>query len=164
MQKVATSNAPNAQIHCENESYSTPRMKAKKKGARNMEQDSESTQVFQMMKSIYEKRERDEYDVFGEMVANNIRSLKTEYSKITVQQQITNLLFDARRFHLPQGNATPVPSPSISSWVTSLSGNSTVTTLHGQDVQLIGMNETSNDINPMQGDANILKEAFSSGF
>lgn len=94
-----------------------------------MEQDSQSTQVFNMMKSIYEKRERDEYDVFGEMIAHNIRNLKSEYAKITVQQQITNLLFDARIFQFPQSNVqtfTPVPSPSPSSVTTTLSDSSTL--------------------------------------
>lgn len=56
-----------------------------------MEQDNESTQVFNMMKSTYERRERNEYDVFGEMVDHNIRSLKIDFSKISVQQQIINI-------------------------------------------------------------------------
>lgn len=76
-------------MHCENE-FTTTKIKNKQKSNKNMEQDNESTQVFNMMKSMYERRERDEYDVFGKMVAHNIRSLKTDFSKIFVQQQITN--------------------------------------------------------------------------
>lgn len=165
IQKASTSNAPRS-VHCENE-FTTTKIKTKKKSNINMEQDNESTQVFNMMKSMYERRERDEYDVFGEMVAHNIRSLKTDFSKISVQQQITNILFDARRCHLPQSNVqffTPVPSPSPSSWVTNLSGNSTVTTRSEQEVQQITINETSNDFNPIQGDTNILQTAFASVF
>lgn len=71
-------------MHCENE-FTTIKTKTKKKSNINTEQDNESTLVFNMMKSIYEKRrEHDEYDVFGEMVAHYIRSLKTEFSKIPV--------------------------------------------------------------------------------
>lgn len=161
MQEASISNAP-ISAHCENE-FTTPQIKTKKKSNRNMQQDNETTQVFNMMKSMYEKRERDEYDVFGEMVAHNIRSLKSDYSKLTVQQQITNILFDARRCHLTQGTAqsfTPVPSTSASSWV---SDNSTATTRSGQEVQ-ITVNDTSNDFNPIQGNTNVLKEAFATLF
>lgn len=73
-------------------------------------------------KKYMETKERDEYDGFGEMVAINISSLKTEYSRITVQQQITNIMFDARRCRLSQSSATPVSWPS--SWV-NLCENST---------------------------------------
>ncbi|CAH0552228.1 unnamed protein product [Brassicogethes aeneus] len=114
VQKASSSNKPKI-VQSENQ-FTTPKVKTKKKKNTNMEQDGESKEVFHnMMKSIYEKRERDEYDVFGEMVAHNIRSLRSEYLKITVQQQISNVLFDARKCHLPQSNSqsfTPVPSPS----------------------------------------------------
>nr|CAI5835921.1 unnamed protein product [Callosobruchus analis] len=106
-----------------------------------MQHDTESTNVFDMMKSIYEnreKREQDEYDVFGEMVAHNIRNLKSEYSRISVQQQITNLLLDARIFQFPQSNAqsfTLVPSPSPYSAVTTVSSNSTETTITSHKVR-----------------------------
>ncbi|CAH0562822.1 unnamed protein product [Brassicogethes aeneus] len=93
VQKASTSITPQI-VHFENQ-FTTPKVKTKNKNNTNMEQDSESTQVLHMMKSMYEKRERDEYDVFGEMVAHNIRSLRSEYLKITVQQQITSVLFDA---------------------------------------------------------------------
>uniref|UniRef100_A0A6P7GSR3 Uncharacterized protein LOC114325862 n=1 Tax=Diabrotica virgifera virgifera TaxID=50390 RepID=A0A6P7GSR3_DIAVI len=156
MQNASTSNAP--------ENEFTSKNQPKKKTNRNVEKDneSESTQVFNMMKSVYEKKERDEYDVFGEMVANNIRSLKTEYSRITVQQQITNILFDARRSHLPQSSCTPMPSPSTPSWAV-ISDNSSASAMSGQKVQVITLSET-NDFNPIQGETSILKEAFSSLF
>lgn len=57
-----------------------------------------------------------------------------------------------------------MPSPSSSSWVTNLSGNSTVTTRSEQEVQQITINETSNDFNTIQGDTNILQTAFASVF
>lgn len=57
-----------------------------------------------------------------------------------------------------------MPSPSPSSWVTNLSGNPTVTTRSEQEVQQITINETSNNFNPIQGDANILQAAFASVF
>lgn len=41
-----------------------------------------------MMTSMYEKEDetakRDEFDEFGEMVAHNLRNLKSEYSKVTI--------------------------------------------------------------------------------
>lgn len=84
IQKASTSNAPRS-VHCENE-FTTTKIKIKKKSNINMEQGNESTQVFKMIKSVYERRERDEYDLFGETVSHNIRSLKTDFSKISVQQ------------------------------------------------------------------------------
>lgn len=62
--KASTSNAPSE--HSENQF--TSKKQTKKKINRNVEKDNEieSTQVFNMMKSIYEKKELDEYDVFGE--------------------------------------------------------------------------------------------------
>ena len=53
MQKASTSNAPS--VHCENE-FTAPKIKTKKKIDTNVKQDNESTQVFHMIKSIYEEK------------------------------------------------------------------------------------------------------------
>lgn len=146
----------------------TPTKKSKKKNNKNLEEDSESTQVFHMMKSMYEKRERDEYDVFGEMVAHNIRNFTSDYSKVTVQQQITNLLYEARKFQFSQHNTrsfVPVPSPSPSSLssVTDMSHNTaTLTMRSGQEIEERAVVDTSNYLRPTEENTSILQKAFAS--
>lgn len=59
------------------------------------------------MKSMVNKQEkRDEYNVFGEIVACKIRKLQTDYSKSTVQHLINNILYDAE---LGKYNNPPQP-------------------------------------------------------
>ncbi|XP_069361116.1 uncharacterized protein [Maniola hyperantus] len=63
----------------------------------------DSKSVLQTLESIFQSRnfilQRDECDVFGEMVAQNLKQLKTEYAKVTVQNRINNLLYEARLGH-----------------------------------------------------------------
>ncbi|XP_045775050.1 uncharacterized protein LOC123873973 [Maniola jurtina] len=81
-----------------------------------------SKNVLQTLESIFQSRnfilQRDECDVFGEMVAQNLKQLKTEYAKVTVQNRINNLLYEARlgRYdHPPSAELnTSMATPSCS--------------------------------------------------
>ncbi|CAH0560412.1 unnamed protein product [Brassicogethes aeneus] len=103
--------------------FATPKVSHQKKKLKtgNDTSESQSSEIFEMMKSMYKKKDetakRDEFDVFGEMVAHNLRNLKSEYSKISLQQRITSLLYEARiSCNFPQNSmqyfTTPLPSPS----------------------------------------------------
>lgn len=53
-------------------------------------------EAYEVMKSMVKSQEnRDEYNVFGEIVACKIRKLPTDYSKSTVQHLINSILYDA---------------------------------------------------------------------
>lgn len=52
-------------------------------------------EAYEVMKSMVNRQEkRDEYYVFGEMIACKIKKLPTEYSKSTVQHLINNISYD----------------------------------------------------------------------
>ncbi|CAH1995893.1 unnamed protein product, partial [Acanthoscelides obtectus] len=102
--------------------FSTPKIGSRKKKRVESDDKNETTEVFQMMKSVFENRQvttsrRDEYDVFGEMVACNIRHLQTEHARVTVQHKINNLLYEARigYYNYPETMRVVVPSPSPNS-------------------------------------------------
>lgn len=53
---------------------------------------------------IRNRSERYEYTLFGEQIACKIRKLPTEYSRITAQHHINNLLYEAQleNYNYPQ--------------------------------------------------------------
>lgn len=54
-------------------------------------------EAYDLMKKVYERRSvKDEFSVFGEQVAEQLRHLPTAYSQLVVQQIINTTLFDAR--------------------------------------------------------------------
>ena len=72
-----------------------------------------------MMKKIFEgRKERDEYDIFGEQVACKLRKL-SNYSKLSAQHIINNVLLEAElgkydeRPSIPSYNPILISSPGI---------------------------------------------------
>ena len=69
--------------------------------------------AYSVLKEIHQSRQaRDEYTLFGEQVAAQLRKLPTEHSKIIVQQIISTTLFEARlgKYNAPTSSFSPTPS------------------------------------------------------
>lgn len=121
--------------------FSTPKIGSRRKKHVDSDDKNETAEVFQMMKSVFENRQvttprRDEYDVFGEMVAHNIRILQTDQARVTVQHKINNLLYEARIGDVQQNLPIfiePSPSPRSSHTVSSYS-QSAMSEIHSEDV------------------------------
>lgn len=45
---------------------------------------------------VHNRKDVDEYTLFGEQIAFKLRSLKTDYARITVQHHINNLIYEAQ--------------------------------------------------------------------
>jgi len=62
--------------------------------------EDKSQDVFEMMKSIQknrmerEEKNLDEFDVFGDLVSRKLRVLRTRYAQCTVQNLMSNLLYE----------------------------------------------------------------------
>lgn len=75
------------------------------------------------MKQIYENRkERDEYDIFGEQVACKLRKLPTNHGKITAQHLINNILWESElgNYDYPNNNVmdmTPTPGLKYNNFI-----------------------------------------------
>ena len=54
-------------------------------------------------------RGRDEYDVYGELVAHNIRKLKSEFARATVQYLVNGILYEAQlgKYVFDRGSSDP---------------------------------------------------------
>lgn len=138
----------------------------KKKTNENVQQVNESAEVFQMMKSVYQNRKRDEYDVFGEMVAHSIRDLKSDYLKVITQQQISNLLYEARIRQITQLNpqsTTPLPSPSSSQPSFTSYSSGMMTPTQQEMTQYSQQGGSNNSVQPEEP-VDILQRAFRSAF
>lgn len=119
--------------------FSTPKIGSRRKIHVGSDDKNETAEVFQMMKSVFENRQvttprRDEYDVFGEMVAHNIRILQTDHARVTVQHKINNILYEARIGNVQQNLplfVEPSPSPrsshTVSSFILLTVGNVRIT-------------------------------------
>ncbi|XP_066999017.1 uncharacterized protein [Anabrus simplex] len=77
--------------------------------------DSEQNEVLEHVSTV--KKERDNFDIFGELVAHKLRHLRTDYARTTVEHLISNILYEASmgKYDFPESNA----SSSASSQVTS---------------------------------------------
>ena len=53
--------------------------------------------------------ERDEHQIFGELIAAKIRNLKTHYARSIVQHRIQNILYEAEQglYDIPQNTLPP---------------------------------------------------------
>jgi hypothetical protein len=59
--------------------------------------DAAIEKTLEMVESlIRNKRDVDEYTLFGEQIAFKLRTLKTDYARITVQHHINNLIYEAQ--------------------------------------------------------------------
>lgn len=70
-------------------------MKVVVKGA--FPNDAAIEKTLEMVDSLIRNRQGvDEYTLFGEQIAIKLRSLKTDYARITVQHHINNLIYEAQ--------------------------------------------------------------------
>ncbi|KAL4113003.1 hypothetical protein QTP88_016712 [Uroleucon formosanum] len=68
-----------------------------------------------MKKLFNERNDRNEYHIFGEQVGCKVRKLSTNYSKITVQHFINNILWEAelgKYDNLPVNQFNPITNSS----------------------------------------------------
>ncbi|CAH2240267.1 jg2278 [Pararge aegeria aegeria] len=104
--EVGMENIAEEEIQSKQDVFKPPRVSTKKEVTRN-EEKHDAKSLFKLLESAGTITPRDESDVFGEMVAQNLKRLKTEYAKITVQNRINNLLYEARLgcYDSPQSGA-----------------------------------------------------------
>jgi len=77
------------------EKFTSPNLLTGKKNLKR-KNNQMAEEAYEVMKSVVNRQEkRDEYYVFGEMIACKIKKLPTDYSKSTVQHLINNILYDA---------------------------------------------------------------------
>lgn len=102
--------------------FSAP--KPAKKNSKVVDTDNTNTdakEALQMMKFVYHKTQtveiRDKYSILGELVGHTIRNLKTDFSKVTVEHQIHNILYEAQigKYDFPQYSSTPFSYATSSS-------------------------------------------------
>ncbi|CAH1987460.1 unnamed protein product [Acanthoscelides obtectus] len=80
-----------------------PKSSRKKKGkpTSTTENENITQEAFQMMKAAFHRSNggtqvRDEYNIYGELVGHQIRSLSTKFAKVTAQKLINDILFNAK--------------------------------------------------------------------
>lgn len=106
-------NKPKLTVSEEKQLFTTPKSQGYKRkcaySSNSNKVDPITQDAFIMMKSVFdrgqnEQQRRDEYDIFGELVAHKIRCLNTHFAKATVQHQINNILYDAQvgKYDYPQ--------------------------------------------------------------
>lgn len=94
---------------------------------------------------------RDEYHIYGELVGHKIRSLSTDFAKLTAQQMINNILFDAQlgKYDYP---SYPQYTPSQTGSQTPMACNSEpsspamYTTLEATNVNINNSSGTDTDV------------------
>lgn len=99
------------------------------------EEDKQRQEAYSIMKTMYENKvERDECQIFGDLVATKLRKLNTDHARNASQHCISNILWEAslgRYDHPPYAHqhsrpqssfsqyhsleGTPMPSPSLHS-------------------------------------------------
>lgn len=52
-------------------------------------------ETYNILKSLYEKRDRDEFSIYGEYVASKLRKISNYYVRSTAQHHINNILYTA---------------------------------------------------------------------
>ncbi|XP_064091706.1 uncharacterized protein LOC135205269 isoform X3 [Macrobrachium nipponense] len=74
-----------------------PIMNIKKKLLKKQRDEILAEEAFNAAQHMQKRlQERDEHELFGELVAKKIRNLPTKYAKIKTQQLISNILFEAQ--------------------------------------------------------------------
>lgn len=131
-------NKPKLTVSEEKQLFTTPKSQGYKRkcaySSNSNKVDPITQDAFIMMKSVFdrgqnEQQRRDEYDIFGELVAHKIRCLNTHFAKATVQHQINNILYDAQvgKYDYPQYSICSeniINNPSCTSTSTPLSSPS----------------------------------------
>lgn len=98
--------------------------------------DDEQQEAFAIMKTIFQnKMERDGFHIFGELVSNKLRNLKTEYARNTVEHMISNILFEANmgKYDYPPQYPQSRPQSSLSDFRSSVCTPITSPSLHGTE-------------------------------
>ncbi|CAH1970835.1 unnamed protein product [Acanthoscelides obtectus] len=98
--------------------------------------DHEQQEAFAIMKTIYHnKMERDGFHIFGELVSNKLRNLKTDYARNTVEHMISNILFEANmgKYDYPPQYSQSRPQASLSDVRSSVCTPITSPSLHGTE-------------------------------
>lgn len=95
-----TSSAATPESSVQGKVFQSPKKKAIGKACKrlteNKDNDSRKEEAYNLMKELRDnKRQRDNFDVFGEHVACKIRSLNSPFAQNTVEHIISNTLFEA---------------------------------------------------------------------
>lgn len=149
-----------------------PKSSRKKKGkpTSTTENENITQEAFQMMKAAFHRSDggtqvRDEYNIYGELVGHQIRSLSTEFAKVTAQKLINDILFDAKlgKYDYP---SYPQRNPSQTGSRTPFASNSGSQTpfASNSETSSSAMDATVGSANIISSDADVLHWAITNSF
>ncbi|CAH1970882.1 unnamed protein product [Acanthoscelides obtectus] len=108
---------------------------------------------------------RDEYNIYGELVGHQIRSLSTEFAKVTAQKLINDILFNAKlgKYYYP---SYPQRNPSQTGSLTPFASNSGSQThfASNSEASSSAMDATLGATNIISSDADVLHWAITNSF
>ncbi|CAH1991676.1 unnamed protein product [Acanthoscelides obtectus] len=129
--KASHYSASKTQEHKSKSSSAKPMKYMKKTKA-----DDEQQEAFAIMKTIsHNKMERGGFHIFGELVSNELRNLKTDYAGNTVEHMISNILFEANmgKYDYPPQYSQSRPQASLPDVRSSVCTPITSPSLHGAE-------------------------------